>query len=109
MHVTSGILSGISDYAHVCEHNHIGKKDRKMESSGQARNGVTCEKHLVYDRVSENGKCDLFVYQQEQVGADAKILGFYAVKKGTGQVISADKTAWGGVSSKEYKDATGED
>ena len=27
-------------------------------------NGVTCEKHLVYDRVSENGKCDLFVYQQ---------------------------------------------
>ena len=72
-------------------------------------NGVTCEKHLVYDRVSENGKCDLFVYQQEQVGADAKILGFYAVKKGTGQVISADKTAWGGVSSKEYQDATGED
>lgn len=71
-------------------------------------NGVTCEKHLVYDRVSENGKCDLFVYQQEQVGADAKILGFYAVKKGTGQVISADKTTWGGVSSKEYQDATGE-
>ena len=72
-------------------------------------NGVTCEKHLVYDRVSENGKCDLFVYQQEQVGADVKILSFYAVKKGTGQVISADKTAWGGVSSKEYQNATGED
>ena len=24
----------VFDYAHVCEHNHIGKKDRKMESSG---------------------------------------------------------------------------
>lgn len=42
------------------------------------------------------------------MGADAKILGFYAVQKGTGQVISADKTTWGGVSSKEYQDATGE-
>lgn len=70
--------------------------------------GVTCEKHLVYDRVSENGKCDLFVYQQEQAGSDTKILGFYAVKKGTDQVVSADKTTWGGVSSKEYQDATGE-
>ena len=70
--------------------------------------GVTCEKHLVYDRVSENGKCDLFVYQQEQAGADTKILGFYAVKKGTDQVVSADKTTWGGISSKEYQDATGE-
>lgn len=70
--------------------------------------GVTCEKHLVYDRVSENGKCDLFVYQQEQAGADTKILGFYAVKKGTDQVVSADKTTWSEISSKEYQDATGE-
>ena len=43
------------------------------------------------------------------MGADVKILSFYAVTKGTGQVISADKTAWGGVSSKEYQNATGED
>ena len=70
--------------------------------------GVTCEKHLVYDRVSENGKCDLFVYQQEQAGADTQILGFYAVNRETNQVVSADKTTWGGVSSKEYQDATGE-
>lgn len=70
--------------------------------------GVTCEKHLVYDRVSENGKCDLFVYQQEQAGADTKILGFYAVNKETNQVVSADKTTWSGASSKEYQDATGE-
>lgn len=37
------------------------------------------------------------------------LFGFYAVNKESNQVISADKTNWGGISSNAYKEATGED
>ena len=42
------------------------------------------------DRVSENGQCDLFVYEQLVSGSDTRLLGFYAVNKTTNEVFSAD-------------------
>lgn len=71
--------------------------------------GETYENRLVYDRTSANGECELFVYQRVSDGSDTELLGFYAVNKESNQVISADKTSWGGVSSNAYKEATGED
>ena len=41
-------------------------------------------------------------------GSDTRLLGFYAVNKTTNEVFSADRNSWGGVSSREYQDATGE-
>ena len=40
----------------------------------------------------------------------AQIQGYwiYAVNKTTNEVFSADRNSWGGVSSREYQDATGE-
>lgn len=75
--------------------------------TGEA-DGSTYENRLVYDRVSENGQCDLFVYEQLVSGSDTRLLGFYAVNKTTNEVFSADRNSWGGVSSREYQDATGE-
>lgn len=75
--------------------------------TGEA-DGNTYENRLVYDRVSENGQCDLFVYEQLVSGSDTRLLGFYAVNKTTNEVFSADRNSWGGVSSREYQDATGE-
>ena len=75
--------------------------------TGEA-DGSTYENRLVYDRVSENGQCDLFVYEQVVSGSDTGLLGFYAVNKTTNEVFSADRNSWGGVSSREYQDATGE-
>ena len=75
--------------------------------TGEA-DGNTNENRLVYDRVSENGQCDLFVYEQLVSGSDTRLLGFYAVNKTTNEVFSADRNSWGGVSSREYQDATGE-
>ncbi len=71
--------------------------------------GKSYENRLVYDRTSANGECELFVYQRVSDSSDTQLLGFYAVNKETNQVISADKTSWGGVSSDAYKEATGED
>lgn len=66
------------------------------------------ENRLVYDRTSRNGACELFVYEREETGKDTKILGFYAVNKTTGEVISGEKTTWSEVGSKAYREATGE-
>ena len=67
--------------------------------TGEA-DGNTYENRLVYDRVSENGQCDLFVYEQLVSGSDTRLLGFYAVNKTTNEVFSADRNSWGGVSSR---------
>ena len=37
----------------------------------------TYENRLVYDRVSENGQCDLFVYEQLVSGSDTRLLDVY--------------------------------
>jgi hypothetical protein len=55
--------------------------------TGEA-DGNTYENRLVYDRVSENGQCDLFVYEQLVSGSDTRLLGFYAVNKTTNEVFS---------------------
>lgn len=67
---------------------------------------------LVYDRVSENGQCDLFVYYRDRTNGegqtDTGILEFYAVNRETLEVIPGEKTGWSDVGSQAYRDATGE-
>ena len=75
--------------------------------TGEA-DGSTYENRLVYDRVSENGQCDLFVYEQLVSGSDTRLLGFYAVNKPQMRFSQQIETHGGGVSSREYQDATGE-
>ncbi len=75
---------------------------------------VTARETLVYDRVSENGRCQLFVYYQEHYDSsgnqldNTSILNFYAVDMTTGQVTAADKTSWSESASEAYHQATGE-
>lgn len=75
---------------------------------------VTARETLVYDRKSQNGKCQLFVYYQEHYDSqgnqldNTSILNFYAVDMTTGQVTAGDKTAWSQPASKAYYEATGE-
>lgn len=69
---------------------------------------------LVYNGMSENGKCQLFVAEEEHYDADGNpldstgLLEFYAVNLEEGQVYEAHKTTWGGAESEEYKKATQE-
>lgn len=71
---------------------------------------------LVYDRLSRNGACELFVlykeYQPESESGRSQgepaIVNFYGVDTETGKVIAAGKTGWAEVGCKEYREATGE-
>lgn len=69
---------------------------------------------LVYNGVSENGKCQLFVAEEEHydVGGsqldNTSLLEFYAVNLEEGQVYEAHKDTWGGAESEEYRKATEE-
>ncbi|MBP3477482.1 MAG: hypothetical protein J6K48_14390 [Lachnospiraceae bacterium] len=69
---------------------------------------------LVYNGMSENGKCQLFVAEEEHYDIDGSqldnttLLEFYAVNLEEGQVYEAHKTTWGGAESEEYKKATKE-
>lgn len=71
---------------------------------------------VVYDRLSANGKCQLFVeyldYMQdngtERSVYSTQILEFYAVNMMTGEVVAANKTAWDQVAGSEYREMTGE-
>lgn len=72
----------------------------------------TIQNRLVYDRVSKNGVCDLFVYYQDTTPSDGEtqtaILEFYAVNPQTLTVTPGDKHAWADVPSEAYREATGE-
>lgn len=68
---------------------------------------------VVYDRISRNNKCQLFVYYKEYYGEDGSdrgtlILNFYAVDRSTGEVTAGEKTAWAETASERYQKATGE-
>ena len=68
---------------------------------------------LVYDRLSKNGKCEIFVLQRSHYTEDGMeestvIVDMYAVETSTGQVVVADKQSWGDPGTEEYRDITGE-
>ena len=69
---------------------------------------------LVYNGMSENGKCYLFVAEEEHYDVDGTKLDntslreFYAVNLEEGEVYEAHKTSWGGAESEEYRKATRE-
>lgn len=67
---------------------------------------------LVYNGMSENGKCYLFVAQEEHFDTEGSMLNntslleFYAVNLEEVKVYEAHKTTWGGVEAEEYRAAT---
>lgn len=68
---------------------------------------------LVYDRISANGKCYLYVHYMEHLSPDGSndaivILDMYAVDMQTGVVIEADKQNWNDLGTDQYRVMTGE-
>ncbi len=72
---------------------------------------------LVYDRISKNDACELFVLYKEHYVEDesginlndtTEIVDMYAVETATGKVIVADKQAWSDLGTEEYRELTGE-
>ncbi|MDO5392473.1 MAG: hypothetical protein Q4F24_15485 [Eubacteriales bacterium] len=70
---------------------------------------------LVYDRFSENEKCELYVLYRSKKNADgswyisaAEILDIFAYKMSTKDVVSSGKTSWSATGSEKYYEVTGE-
>ncbi len=71
------------------------------------------EQTVVYDRVSQNGKCHLFVQYKTYYDADGNetataIEDMYAVNRETGEVLASGRHAWEDVGDTAYREATGE-
>ena len=64
---------------------------------------------LVYDRISKNGSCKLFVlYRSSEDSSNDAIVDMYAVEEETKKVIASGKKRWSDVGTKEYRELTGE-
>lgn len=70
---------------------------------------------LVYDRLSENEKCELYVLYRSKKNADgswypseAEILDIFAYNMSTKDVVSSGKTSWSATGSERYYEVTGE-
>lgn len=86
----------------------IGKG--KLDSEDVERDTM---RSLVYDRVSRNNACHLFVYYETFYNEDGSeyttaIRNTYAVNMATGEVTKSGKRAWADVGSKAYQEAAGE-
>ncbi len=70
---------------------------------------------LVYDRLSENEKCELYVLYRSKKNADgswyiseAEILDIFAYKISTKDVVNSGKTSWSATGNEKYYEVTGE-
>ncbi len=70
---------------------------------------------LVYDRLSENEKCELYVLYRCKKNADgswyiseAEILDIFAYEMSTKDVVSSGKTSWSATGNEMYYEVTGE-
>ena len=70
---------------------------------------------LVYDRLSNNEECDLYVLYRSKKNADglwnisgAEILDIFAYNVSTKDVVSSGKTSWSATGNEKYYEVTGE-
>ena len=100
-----------SGYPYDCRHNAKGNFYAFLcEGEDQPEHLTETEKYtetIVYDRLSKNEKCHLFVYYRNY-DSYTYILDMYAVDRETGEVYSSGRHAWQDVGTEEYCDATGE-
>ena len=102
-------------YAYECTYNAKGNFYAIL-SEWETENGeqkLHVRKTAVYDRISTNGKCQLFVCYNEYTTLDGgewntEIDNFYAVDRKTGKVTAGNKTSWSQPASKAYQEATGD-
>ena len=70
---------------------------------------------LAYDRLSENEKCELYVWYRNKKNADdswhiseAEIHDIFAYNVSTKDVVSSGKTSWSATGNEKYYEVTGE-
>lgn len=80
-----------------------------IDLGSKEENGQIYHYRLVYDRLSKNGLCELFVLYRAREGSDDEaIVDMYAAEPDTGEVVRSGRKAWSDVGTKAYRDLTGE-
>ncbi len=100
-----------SGYPYDCRHNAKGNFYAFLcDGEEQPEHMTEPQKYtetIVYDRLSKNEKCHLFVYYRNY-DSYSTILEMYAVDRESGEVYISGRRAWEDVGTKEYCEATGE-
>lgn len=83
------------------------------EMSSDEEVGMEMTQSVVYDRISANGECHLFVhyityYDENGTECGTTIYNTYAVNRKTGEVTPSGKQAWTDIGTPEYQEAAGE-
>lgn len=90
-------------YAFLCEGTEVPET---------AEEEMSYRETVVYDRISQNGRCHLFVhykiYFQEGTEYLTQIIDMYAVDMESGAVYASGRHAWEDVGNEAYREATGE-
>ena len=102
------------EYNYNAKGNFYAVLFREEEETVGVDEKMEMQKTVVYDRVSENGECHIFVYYETWYGEDGTeyattIRNSYAVNMMTGEITPSGKTAWDKVGTEEYRTATGEE
>lgn len=96
---------------------YINLGSRPAGEEGDSHQTGTYRFTLVYDRISKNGTCELFVLYKEHYVEDdfgnsvndtTEIIDMYAVETATGKVVAANKQTWSDLGTEEYRELTGE-
>ena len=101
------------DYGYNAKGNFYGRLG-EYEGTLESMPGTVfdCTETVVYDRVSQNGKCHLFVryrtYYRDGTEYTTEILDMYAVDMETGEVFLSGRHAWADPGNEDYREATGE-
>ncbi len=97
------------------EYTFIENYNAKGQSRIMLYEDSTSVEYLVYDRLSKNEACHLYVYyrnEKDETGAwspvDASILDIFAYEIETRNVVSSGKKQWADTSAEEYQNVTGE-
>lgn len=87
-----------------------------LKESERTQDGKTVitRQTLKYDRISQNGKCYLFSYEEDETdsngnaSSDTKMLNYYAVDLQNNMVTASGKHAYSDTGSAAYQEAAGE-
>lgn len=110
------VFASLGD-AYDCRYNAKGNFYAQLSEEKGRLNEETPEmdivRTVVYDRISKNGKCHLFVYYETYYDQDGleyttAIRNTYAVDMTTGKVTESGKHAWEDTGCEAYQEAAGE-
>lgn len=98
----------LAEQGYGCEVCYNAKGNLYLDLGSGPEEEGSCNFTLVYDGLSKNGACQLFVLYREEATGNTSIVDMYAVETGTWKVVSGDRKAWSDLGNEAYRRITEE-